>query len=188
MKLTKDAIIFASTLFSACALAAEVSLYVPGFDPQPLTAVRAGVEDGQTTWLLAAGVASGDLDDSGLIGTATLVQGANRASLTYVPPDGSFTMGIDCTLDNGAAVCVGAEGTNVATVTEVPTPFAVQVADADLGSGQQGSDAETSEPPGASQTPTPSEPPSGGALATSPRATAALFTPAIMVLGLLAML
>ena len=185
MKLTTDALLIASYLvFSACALAAEVSLYVPGFDPQPLTAVLAGVEDGQTTWLLAAGVASGDLDDSGLIGTATLVQGENRASLTYVPPDGSFTMGIDCTLDDGAAVCVGAEGTRVATVTEVPTPFAVQVADADVGPGQEGTET-TSQPPGASQSPSPSESPSGGAFAISP---ASLFTPAIMVVGLLAML
>ncbi|TFL07264.1 hypothetical protein BDV98DRAFT_652309 [Pterulicium gracile] len=132
---------------------------------------------------------SGDLDDPGLIGTATLVQGADRASLTYVPPDGSFTMGLDCTLGNGEAVCVGADGTEVATVKEVPTPFAVQVADADVGSGEDAQGVESAQTQcdaGASQSPTPSEPPSGAAFAVSPRA--GLFTSAIMLVGVLAVL
>lgn len=48
---------------------ALTSLYIPGFDPQPVTADELGVgSDGQTTWLIAPGVSSGTLDDSGFYG------------------------------------------------------------------------------------------------------------------------
>lgn len=55
---------------------------------------------------------------------ATLVEGPNDASLTYVDPQ--FTMGIACTLSDTLAVCSAASGGTVSTATETVTRFAVQ--------------------------------------------------------------
>ncbi len=47
----------------------QTSLYIPGFDPQPVTANELGVgADGETTWLIAPGVTSGSFEDSGFFG------------------------------------------------------------------------------------------------------------------------
>lgn len=45
---------------SAIVVTAQVTLYIPGTDPEPITADVEGVDDqGRTTWRLAPGVASG---------------------------------------------------------------------------------------------------------------------------------
>lgn len=52
---------------------AQKSLFIPGFDPQPISADVAGVDqEGRTTWILQPGVFSGSFDDSGFIGTGEL--------------------------------------------------------------------------------------------------------------------
>lgn len=52
------------------AAVAQTSLFIPGFDPQPISASVAGVgPDGRTTWVLQPGVKSGSFDDIGFVGT-----------------------------------------------------------------------------------------------------------------------
>ena len=49
---------------------AQTSLFIPGFDAQPVSANIIGVgSDGRTTWELKPGVTSGSFDDSGFAGT-----------------------------------------------------------------------------------------------------------------------
>jgi len=109
----------------AVSVSAQTSLFIPGFDPQPLSADILGVDtQGRTTWALHPGSPTDTLNDAGLIGTATLVEGPNDASLTYVAPQ--FTMGVACTLSDSLAVCSATSGGTVATATETVTRFAVQ--------------------------------------------------------------
>ncbi|KAF5330577.1 hypothetical protein D9619_005273 [Psilocybe cf. subviscida] len=79
---------------------AQTSLYIPGFDPQPIAASVVGVgSDGRTTWALQKGQA--DTTDTksyaDFHGTATLVQGPKDASLTYADASAQFTIGVACT-------------------------------------------------------------------------------------------
>lgn len=50
---------------------AQTSLYIPGFDPQPISADIMGVDsEGRTTWALHKGAATGTTDDgSDFVGT-----------------------------------------------------------------------------------------------------------------------
>jgi len=113
-------------LFAASVLA-QTSLFIPGFDPQPLSADILGVDvQGRTTWALHAGSPTDTFSNAEFIGTATLVEGPNDASLTYVAPAAQFTIGIDCTLSDTLAVCSATSGGTVATATETVTRFAVQ--------------------------------------------------------------
>lgn len=65
--------------------AAITSLYIPGFDPQPVTANELGVgSDGLTTWLIAPGVSSGTLDDSGFFGPGMLIVKEIRSAWTIL--------------------------------------------------------------------------------------------------------
>ncbi|KAJ3537399.1 hypothetical protein NMY22_g5609 [Coprinellus aureogranulatus] len=93
--------------FVASATAQTVSLYLPLFDPQPLTADVAGVgAGGQTTWLVRG---SGG-PEGGFIGTATLVQGPTGASFTFASPEATgLTLGYECTFEGENAVCSGAD-------------------------------------------------------------------------------
>lgn len=56
--------------FALVVTAQATSLYIPGFDPQPVTILsELGVgADGATTWLVAPGTPSGDFQDSGFFG------------------------------------------------------------------------------------------------------------------------
>ncbi|KAF9479268.1 hypothetical protein BDN70DRAFT_784243, partial [Pholiota conissans] len=100
---------------------AVTSLYIPGFDPQPVSADVIGVDGaGRTTWAIHRGSATGT--DTGLdnfLGTATLVEGAQDASLTYANADAQFTIGMQCTFSESTlAVCtIEAQG-STATQTE----------------------------------------------------------------------
>ncbi|KAF5377067.1 hypothetical protein D9757_007692 [Collybiopsis confluens] len=102
------------------------SLYIPGFDSQPIDASMAGVDSsGQTTWLLSPGPVTAD-EDSGFVGTVTLVEGSDSAHLTYAGPD--VSLGIDCALASGLAVCSGSADGTVATETETIVSIAVALA------------------------------------------------------------
>lgn len=128
---------------------AQTSLYIPGFDPQPVSASQLGIgADGRTTWELKPGVTSGTFDEIGFIGTgmfklqglpmkyififilATLVEGPNDAHLVYSDAAASFVVEENCSINGGVAVCsiVIASGTSTETAleTESVIPFEVQ--------------------------------------------------------------
>ncbi|KAF5369179.1 hypothetical protein D9615_009987 [Tricholomella constricta] len=110
------------------------SLYIPGFEPQPVSADILGVGgDGRTTWVLRQGKATistnGHASDrSGTFGTATLVEGPNDASLTYANSVASFTIGQACTFSEGFAICTLVGGGSTAVQTEMTSHVPVQVA------------------------------------------------------------
>jgi len=95
---------------------AAVTLIVPGFDPQPLSAVELGVDStGHTTWEILPGVATASDDEVDFIGTAILVEGPNDAHLydPDLPADDSgaaVTLDITCAIANGVADCTGNQG------------------------------------------------------------------------------
>ncbi|KAK0463605.1 uncharacterized protein EV420DRAFT_1638532 [Desarmillaria tabescens] len=102
----------------------QTSLYVPGFDSQALSVEVAGVADGHTTFLIQPGSDATD----GFVGTATLVEGSDYASLTYVAPDATsgFTVGYECSIAAGVAVCSGvADGVTILE-TETVSAFSVE--------------------------------------------------------------
>ncbi|KAH8106948.1 hypothetical protein BXZ70DRAFT_915767 [Cristinia sonorae] len=109
---------------------AQTSLYIPGFDPQPVTADVLGVgSDGRTTWKIAPGQSSGGLDDNGFVGTATLIEGSSDVQLFL---SNSFNyLSESCAINNGVADCTFVAGSEGSTVSgadqEAVTPFAVQV-------------------------------------------------------------
>ncbi|THU81505.1 hypothetical protein K435DRAFT_809017 [Dendrothele bispora CBS 962.96] len=107
--------------------AAQVSLYVPGFDPQPLSAVAVGVDgQGRTTWELSPGSITNSDQDIGLIGTATLVEGSQDAQLTYANTDLSLTLGVACTFSGDQAICTAAADGTTVTESETISQFVVQ--------------------------------------------------------------
>ncbi|KAI0362546.1 hypothetical protein OH77DRAFT_1388589, partial [Trametes cingulata] len=111
---------------------AQTSLYIPGFDPQAITADVEGVDaQGRTTWRIGPGVTSGTYEDpAGIIGSATLVADATEAHLVWQNGIASISLSEDCVIANGAAVCSGvasAAGTAESFVqTESAVPFEVQ--------------------------------------------------------------
>ncbi|CCL99625.1 uncharacterized protein FIBRA_01644 [Fibroporia radiculosa] len=122
-----------ATFFLVEYAAAITSLYIPGFDPQPVTANVLGVgADGATTYLIAPGVSSGTFDDSGFDGPATLVVGASSVGLTYIDPNVG-NLFENCGIADGLAVCtdvieqVGPMSfTSTVVVTETVSSFPVQ--------------------------------------------------------------
>ncbi|PFH51717.1 hypothetical protein AMATHDRAFT_2818 [Amanita thiersii Skay4041] len=115
----------------ACARSsrAQTSLYIPGFNPQPVSGDILGVGPGdRTTWALHEGRPTGtESAQSGFVGTATLVEGPDDASLTYANSEVGFTIGEVCTFSDGWAVCtiVAAESTQVQTEAMVSVPVQV---------------------------------------------------------------
>ncbi|OSD03705.1 hypothetical protein PYCCODRAFT_1434096 [Trametes coccinea BRFM310] len=115
---------------------AATSLYIPFFDPDPVTAVVEGVDDtGHTTWRLGPGVPSGTLTkDSDLFTSATLVADATSAHLVENDSSLSFAITVDCGISGGIAVCtdVGSEAgfVSTTTATETASAFEVQVGSA----------------------------------------------------------
>ncbi|CAA7270958.1 unnamed protein product [Cyclocybe aegerita] len=108
----------------------STSLYVPGFDPQPMSASVVGVGvDGRTTWALRKGQPD-TVDTSSypdFFGTATLVHGPNDASLTYADSRAQFTIGQICTFsENTLAICTIVAQGSTATQTDVITHYPVQ--------------------------------------------------------------
>ncbi|KAG6915329.1 hypothetical protein DXG01_012101, partial [Tephrocybe rancida] len=104
------------------------SLYIPGFDPQPVSADILGVDgQGRTTWALHQGALTGTFDEASFPGTATLVEGADVVSFTYADPGGAFTVGRECSLSGGLAICSATLSGEAVTETETASPFVVQV-------------------------------------------------------------
>ncbi|KAK0496858.1 hypothetical protein EDD18DRAFT_179795 [Armillaria luteobubalina] len=103
----------------------QTSLYVPGFDAQALSVEVAGVADGHTTFIIQPAT---DATDTQFVGTATLVEGSDYASLTYVDPDASaaFTVGYACTIASGVAVCSGEAAGVTILETETVSAFGVE--------------------------------------------------------------
>ncbi|KAF9075193.1 hypothetical protein BDP27DRAFT_1315659 [Rhodocollybia butyracea] len=126
-------------------VAQSTSLYVPGFDPQPIDANIIGTADGSTTWALSPGSATDG--DQGFVGTVTLVEGTAGAHLTYEDTLDSLTMGYDCTFSSGLAVCSGAANGASFTETETISSFAVA-----LGTGTAAGASPTPTNSGSSQT------------------------------------
>ncbi|GLB34597.1 hypothetical protein LshimejAT787_0201620 [Lyophyllum shimeji] len=128
---------------------AQTSLYIPGLDNQPIIADIIGVDgQGRTTWALHQGPLT-DGADGGLPGTATLVEGANDAAFTYVPPGGEFTMGTECSLSGDLAICSATVSGQVVTETETASRILVQA----------GTTAAPSSPTGQTSTTSPPSPP-----------------------------
>ncbi|KAI0069835.1 hypothetical protein K474DRAFT_1680627 [Panus rudis PR-1116 ss-1] len=113
---------------------AQTSLFIPGFDPQPLSVSQVGAgSDGKTTFAIVPGTPSGTLQDIGLIGTATLIVSPSQAEVIY--DAGVVSLTENCAINGDTADCsvVGvADGTTTTFVTtETITPFEVQGAGGD---------------------------------------------------------
>ncbi|TDL24903.1 hypothetical protein BD410DRAFT_785633 [Rickenella mellea] len=106
---------------------ADISLFIPGFDEQPLSASEIGAgPDGRTTYEIAAGAPTSTFDSPDFLGTATLVVGPSDAFVTYAQPDKSIDFGDSCTITGTLAVCVVTDQTTTETSTETVSPFLVQ--------------------------------------------------------------
>ncbi|KAG6867609.1 hypothetical protein C0993_000550 [Termitomyces sp. T159_Od127] len=166
------------------AVAAQTSLFIPGFDPQPISADILGVDaQGRTTWALHQGALTDTFEDPSFPGTATLVEGANDVSFTYVAPSDLFTAGTECTLSDSLAICSGTVDGEPVTETDtfnfinvqagttavlssptVTTPTATATNVSSQPSSQTGTSAQTSK--NTSSPPSPTQ--SSNALVTLP--------------------
>ena len=130
---------------------AQTSLFIPGFDAQPVSANIIGVgSDARTTWELKPGVTSGSFDDSGFVGTgqcvtrmtmpavqfranqltiATLIAGPNDVKVILDDPSG-LSLNENCGINGNIADCTVvavAEGsTTTVTVQETISAFEIQ--------------------------------------------------------------
>ncbi|KAI0780529.1 hypothetical protein BD413DRAFT_607818 [Trametes elegans] len=158
-------------VFQASLAAAQTSLYIPGFDPQAITADVEGVDaQGRTTWRIGPGVTSGTYDDAaGIIGSATLVADATEAHLVWQNSLAGMSLSEDCAINNGVGVCTavasvtGATEIVTAVATETAIAFEVQAGAGTGGAASSG--AVTTEGAASQQA-------SGGSAATSSRPTA----------------
>ncbi|KAJ6622870.1 hypothetical protein B0H10DRAFT_862427 [Mycena sp. CBHHK59/15] len=114
-------------------VAAETSLVIPFVDPQAISADILGVDSAKTrtTWALHQGAPTGiystEQGDE-FPGTATLIEGTDYASFTYVAAAGgeTITAGGECTIAGGNEICVAAAGGTTITNTDSALPFAIQ--------------------------------------------------------------
>ncbi|KAH6908322.1 hypothetical protein BKA70DRAFT_266810 [Coprinopsis sp. MPI-PUGE-AT-0042] len=148
-------LILYSSLLVYLDVCAQTSLYIPGFDPQPVSAKVAGVDsDGRTTWLLNKGSpTAGFTPTIDFVGTATLVQGSDGALLAYSNPAGDFAIAQQCTFsEQTLAVCtIVAQGATV-TQTEVISRIPIQGGEtlavtSSQSQSSRSSDATTAPPP-----------------------------------------
>ncbi|KAI0053937.1 hypothetical protein FA95DRAFT_1673843 [Auriscalpium vulgare] len=101
----------------------QFELYIPGFDPQPLTVSELGVDGaGRTSWLVAP-AATASPDDVGIPGPITLVEGPSDAA--YTISAGDDTIVDNCTIKDGIAICTVSAGGTVELQTETVSPFSV---------------------------------------------------------------
>ncbi|KAJ3001883.1 hypothetical protein NUW54_g6157 [Trametes sanguinea] len=125
---------FILTAFSARYANADVTtLYIPGYDPQAVTADIEGVDaSGHTTWRLGPGVPSGTFTGNGgmELASITLVEGPTDAHLVESDPMISFLAVEDCGFSGGIAVCTvsghAQDESLTDTETETISGFAVQ--------------------------------------------------------------
>ncbi|EAU88684.2 hypothetical protein CC1G_01057 [Coprinopsis cinerea okayama7 len=107
---------------------AQTWLYIPGFDPQPVSANIAGVDErGRTTWILQQGQPSaGFTPGVEFVGTATLVEGSQDVSFTYSNSAANFAIGQECTFSDQFALCTIVAQGSTAVQTEFVTRVEVQ--------------------------------------------------------------
>jgi len=92
-------------------VSAQTSLFIPGFDPQPISAKELGAgSDGRTTWELIPGVTSGTFDDYGFAGTATLIAGPSDVQVVLSDSADGIYLSESCAISNGIANCNVAGG------------------------------------------------------------------------------
>ncbi|KZP10875.1 hypothetical protein FIBSPDRAFT_198690 [Athelia psychrophila] len=115
-------------MLSAQSALGQVSLYVPGFDPQPLSVNELGAgSDGRTTWEILPGTPTGTFEEAAFFGTATLIEGPSDAVIAYAVPALTLTIAEACGIANGVAVCTAVQnGAATVTETENASAFAVQ--------------------------------------------------------------
>ncbi|THH23100.1 hypothetical protein EUX98_g8078 [Antrodiella citrinella] len=125
--------IVAALVASAAGVAGQAALYIPGFDPQPVTADFVGADsDGHTTWRIAPGQPSGSItEDGGVFGTATLIEGPNDAEIILSDPlDGyaseSCAIGSDSIANCVLVASQSGVPLNTQTFQDTASPFPVQ--------------------------------------------------------------
>jgi len=121
-------LILAFVLLSRHALA-DVTLYIPGTDEQPVSAQLLGTgPNGETTWKLLPGKPTGTWTQSGFPLTATLVSGPSDAVLQYT--DVPITVTYSCAIKGGNSNCnalwIDPTGTYSRSIQETVHPFRVQ--------------------------------------------------------------
>jgi len=109
---------------------ADVSLFLPGFDPQPISVNILGVgADGETTYQVLPGEPTGTWigQDPAFIGTGILVEGASNAMFSYANAEIALSFVESCTIVNGIATCDNIDpGQTTFVDEEVATPMLVQ--------------------------------------------------------------
>ncbi|KAJ8474657.1 hypothetical protein ONZ51_g7062 [Trametes cubensis] len=114
-------------------LADVTTLYIPGADPQPITADIEGVDgSGHTTWRIGQGIPSGSYtQDPGILVSATLVEGSTDAHFVEIDTALPFSLSADCGISGSIAVCTVAADiqgeASTDTETETASGFAVQL-------------------------------------------------------------
>jgi len=121
----KTLIIFSFVAFCS----ADMSVYIPDFDPQPISVNILGVgSDGRTTYEVLPGEPTGTWvgQDPAFVGTATLVEGPNDAVLNYDYPPMQISVVDSCNIVNGVATCTIDVMTTTVYDVEIATPILVQ--------------------------------------------------------------
>ncbi|KAF9793246.1 hypothetical protein BJ322DRAFT_114057 [Thelephora terrestris] len=88
---------------------ADTSLYIPGYEDEPVSVTVLGVgSDGRTTWRIEPGTPTGTVSPVVFIPTvwSTMVQGPSDAVLYASLPD-QVGLTVSCALSSGEANCVG---------------------------------------------------------------------------------
>ncbi|KAH9981022.1 hypothetical protein BGW80DRAFT_1267886 [Lactifluus volemus] len=95
--------------FAQC-VSADTSLFISGFDPQPLSVNNLGVDkQGRTTWEIAQGSPTGTFNQVPFTGTATLFEGPTDPHLAYVNLQQSLTLDFQCGISDRITACTAAD-------------------------------------------------------------------------------
>ncbi|KAH9953667.1 hypothetical protein BGW80DRAFT_1409533 [Lactifluus volemus] len=92
--------------FAQC-VSADTSLFIPGFDPQPLSVNSLGVV--VPPWEIVQGSPTGTFNQVPFTGTATLVEGPTDAHLAYVNLQQCLTLDLQCGISDSIAACTAAD-------------------------------------------------------------------------------
>jgi len=121
--------IFVTLLLSFPFAVADTSLYIPGFNEQPVSVSNIGVDsNGRTTWLMVPGKPTGAVQPLPLSLTATMIQGPSDAVVHASFPQ--IEVSLSCALNSGMADCLGQvqqPGMTITTSVREPIkPYLVQ--------------------------------------------------------------
>ncbi|KAA1470847.1 hypothetical protein DENSPDRAFT_775370, partial [Dentipellis sp. KUC8613] len=159
---------------------ADTSLWIPGFDPQPLSVVILGTDtNSHTTWEILPGSLTGTFSQPTFIGTAVMIQGPQDAHVTW-QGDGDLagqSFEITCSVTGSLADCTAPSGyyTTPYVFPETVEPFVVQGGQyaatsnppAVQTSAAQGASAAPPQPSVSSALPSPTSAPAPPSLSTS---------------------